>query len=395
MAIESQHYIQRGVSSKKDEVHQAIGKLDKGLFPGAFCKILPDSLTGSKDHCFVMHADGAGTKSSLAYIYWKETGDLSVFRDIAMDSLAMNLDDLACVGALDSLVLSNTIGRNRFYIPTEVIQAVIEGYDEALQMLREYNIDISLAGGETADVGDLVRTLIVDSTLVSRIKKEQVVDCAHISPGDIIIGFAGFGQSSWERKYNSGIGSNGLTAARHDLFFHEYAKKYPESYDANIPDNLVYCGSSSLKDPLPGTPLSIGQAVLSPTRTYAPLVKKLLDVFSGQVNGIIHCSGGGQTKCMKFGEQIHYIKDNLFPVPPLFQHIKASTGRSWKELAPVYNLGHRMEIFVSDPTVSDEIISMAKTMGIEAQIIGRCESSTDHSNALTLHVEGEEYQFKN
>ncbi len=389
---ESDIYLARGVSSSKSEIHQAIKNIDPGLVPGAFCKVLPDSLTGDPDYCLLMHADGAGTKSSLAYVYWKETGDISVFKDIAMDSLVMNLDDLACVGAVDRFLLSNTIGRNKFNIPGEVIQTVIEGFNEAISALAEEGIIIDFCGGETADVGDLVKTIIVDSTITTRIRRDEIIDLDNVKPGDKIVGFASFGQAKWETRYNSGIGSNGLTAARHDCFSSEYAEKYPESYSNDIPDNLVYCGKGKLIDPLPGTPLNLGQAILSPTKTFTPLIRKLLKQASGQIHGMVHCTGGGQTKCMKFGKSIHYIKDNLFAIPPVFSYIKSIRDFSLRELYPVYNMGHRLEVFVEEAIVKD-LIEISKQFGIEAREIGYCERSETGKNQLTIKHEGEIIQY--
>ncbi len=385
---ESDIYLARGVSSSKSEIHQAIKNIDPGLIPGAFCKVLPDSLTGDPDYCILMHADGAGTKSSLAYVYWKETGDISVFKDIAMDSLVMNIDDLACVGAVDRFLLSNTIGRNKFNIPGEVIQKIIEGFNEAISALAEQGVTIDFCGGETADVGDLVKTIIVDSTITTRLRRDEIIDLDNVKPGDKIIGFASFGQAKWETKYNSGIGSNGLTAARHDCFSSEYAEKYPESYSNDIPANLVYCGKGKLTDPLPDTPLTLGQAILSPTKTYTPLILKILKQLPGQIHGMVHCTGGGQTKCLKFGKNIHYIKDNLFPIPPVFSYIKNIRDFSLKELYPVYNMGHRLEVFVED-SVAKDLIDISKQFGIEAREIGYCESSKTGKNQLTIKHEGE------
>jgi phosphoribosylformylglycinamidine cyclo-ligase len=390
-SMESDIYIKRGVSSSKSDVHKALTNIDKGLYPGAFCKILPDLVSGSDDHALLMHADGAGTKSSLAYVYWKETGDVSIFRGIAMDSLVMNLDDLACVGAVDSFILSNTIGRNRSYIPGEVIQEIVEGYEEAADTLREYGVQIHSSGGETADLGDLVRTLVVDSTLTARIKKSDIVDLDQVKPGNVIVGFASHGQAVWEKEYNSGIGSNGLTAARHDVFHHDYASKYPESFNPDIDDELVYCGPGRIEDPLEGTPLTLGKAVLSPTRTYTPLVKKALKEFRKGINGVLHCSGGGQTKCLKFGQNIHYFKDNLMPVPPLFSHIQKVTGQPWKNLFPVYNMGHRLEMYV-EPEVAEDLISMSRELKIDAQIVGRCESS-ETGNKVSINWENETHEY--
>jgi phosphoribosylformylglycinamidine cyclo-ligase len=339
-----------------------------------------------------MHADGAGTKSSLAYIYWKETGDLGVFKDIAMDSLAMNLDDLACAGAVGRYLLSNTIGRNKFLIPGEVIKTIIDGYNDAIDVLSHHGIDIDFCGGETADVGDLVKTLIVDSTVTARMKRSEVIDLDTIQPGDCIIGFASSGQSAWETKFNSGIGSNGLTAARHDSLNHHYADKYPESFSPDMPVELAYCGSGELTQPLDGTTLNLGQALLSPTRSYTPLIKKILQALPGKIHGMIHCSGGGQTKCLKFGKSIHYIKNNLFPIPAIFNFLMKTRNISLQEMYPVFNMGHRLELFV-DESDSAEILKIAKACNIDAQIIGHCEKSTKEGNQLTICSEGQKIIF--
>ncbi|MFH2129315.1 MAG: AIR synthase related protein [bacterium] len=389
---ESDIYLARGVSSSKNEIHEAIKNIDPGLFPGAFCKVLPDTLTGDPDYCLLMHADGAGTKSSLAYLYWKETGDISVFRGIAIDSLVMNLDDLACVGAVDGFLLSNTIGRNKFFIPGEIIQTIIEGFSETIQTLAQYGIHIDLCGGETADVGDLVRTLIVDSTITARMPRSQVIDLDKVRPGDVIIGFASYGQSKWENVYNSGIGSNGLTAARHDCFSNIYADKYPESFSPEIPPTLVYCGKGRIEDPLEGTSLTLGQAVLSPTRTYTPLIRNILQHDPDTIHGLVHCTGGGQTKCLKFGHGIHYIKDNLFPIPPVFSYIINTKGYNLQEMFPVYNMGHRLELFTV-PSAVDDILAIAKESNIEARIIGYCEKSTSGFNELTIQHNEEQFTF--
>ncbi len=385
---ESNIYLARGVSSSKNEIHLAIKNMDAGLFPGAFCKVLPDVLSGDKNYCLLMHADGAGTKSSLAYVYWKETGDLSVFRDIALDSLVMNIDDLACVGAVDRFLLSNTIGRNKFKIPGDVISAVIEGFNDAIMTLKKFGVDIDLSGGETADLGDLVKTIIVDSTVITRLKRNQVVDLDNIREGDKIIGFASYGQAKWETKYNSGIGSNGLTAARHDCFSKEYAQKYPESYSSDIPQEMVYCGQGKISDPLEGTELTLGQAVLSPTRSYTPLIKRLLEKCPGKIHGMVHCTGGGQTKCLKFGKNIHYIKNNMFPIPPIFTYIKKTGNFSLNDMYPVYNMGHRLEIFVED-TITKDIIDIANECDVDARIIGHCQKSETGKNQLTIEHDNE------
>ena len=388
---ESDLYLHRGVSSSKSEVHKAIGSRDKGLFPGAFAQVLPDHLSGDPEACLLMHADGAGTKSSLAYLYWKETGDLNVFKGIAQDSLVMNLDDLGCVGAVTGFVLSNTIGRNKFLIPGEVIQAVIEGYSEVAARLAKEGIEIHMAGGETADLGDLVRTLIVDSTVAVRMKRKAVIDLGQVKPGMKLVGFASFGQARWETEYNSGIGSNGLTAARHDGLVHDYAQYYPESFAPEIPENLVYLGKNKVTDPLAGTPLSVGQALLSPTRTYLPLIKSMIKEFGGEIKGLIHCSGGGQTKCVKFGQGIHWIKDNLIEPPPIFKRIQENNGYSLAEMLPVYNMGQRLEAVVSADMVAP-VIALSKSLGILAQETGRLEASSG-ANHLSIFAQGEEIQF--
>jgi len=389
---ESDIYLSRGVSSSKSEIHEAIKNVDPGIFPGAFCKILPDTLTGDPDYCLLMHADGAGTKSSLAYLYWKETGDLSVFTGIAIDSLVMNLDDLACVGAVDHFLLSNTIGRNKFFIPGEVIQTIIEGFEETVQNLARHGVTIDMCGGETADVGDVVRTLIVDSTITARLKRNQVIDLGDVMPGDVIVGFASFGQSKWENRYNSGIGSNGLTAARHDCFSEIYAAKYPESFSPEIPSEMVYCGTGLIADPLAGTPLTLGQAVLSPTRTYTPLIRKILQQNPEDIHGLVHCTGGGQTKCLKFGHSIHYIKDDLFPIPPVFSYIIDNKGYSLQDMYPVFNMGHRLELFAPEAAV-DNILTIAKECEIDARIIGHCEQSISGVNQLTIRHNAEEITY--
>jgi phosphoribosylformylglycinamidine cyclo-ligase len=366
-------YEQRGVSSGKEDVHRAIKYLDKGLFPNAFCKIVPDLLGGDDQYCNIMHADGAGTKSSLAYMYWRETGDLSVWKGIAQDAVIMNVDDLLCVGAVDSILLSSTIGRNKKLIPGEVISAIINGTEEVLQMLREHGIGIYSTGGETADVGDLVRTVIVDSTVTARLKRADVIE-NHIRPGDVIVGFASFGQASYEPEYNGGMGSNGLTSARHDVFGKWLAQRYPESYDPSLPDHLIYSGGRHLTDPVPGSPLNAGKLVLSPTRTYAPVVKEVLREHRSHIHGMIHCSGGAQTKVLHFIESLHVIKDNLFDTPPLFSLIKQESGTSWREMYQVFNMGHRLEIYLEEK-YAPELIDIARQFNIEARVIGRVESS--------------------
>lgn len=390
--VESDIYSLRGVSSSKSDVHTAIENLDAGLFPGAFCKVLPDTLTNDPNYCLLMHADGAGTKSSLAYLYWKETGDLSVFKDIAMDSLVMNLDDLACVGAVDRFLLSNTIGRNKFRVPGEVIKTVIEGFNEAIEVLNEFGVTIDFSGGETADVGDLVKTIIVDSTITARIKRSEVIDLENIKPGDKIVGFAGFGQTRWEKTYNSGIGSNGLTAARHDCLNSEYGEKYPETYSKMIPPELVYCGKGKVTDPLEGTPLNMGKALLSPTRTYTPLIKSILNKLPGYVHGMVHCTGGGQTKCLKFGRGIRYVKDNLFPIPPVFKYIQKAKTIDLKEMYPVFNMGHRLEIFLDEKYV-DDVLTIAGDLNIEAKVIGYCDQAQTQTNELFITGNDKVYKY--
>ena len=369
----SKRYSQRGVSASKEDVHQAIKNIDKGLFPKAFCKIVPDYLTGDEQHCLVMHADGAGTKSSLAYMYWKETGDISVWKGIAQDALIMNLDDLLCVGATTNITLSSTIGRNKNLIPGEVISAIINGTEELIEELASYGVEIFSTGGETADVGDLVRTIIVDSTVTARMRRDAVIDNSRIQAGDVIVGLASYGQANYEDEYNGGMGSNGLTSARHVVFGSYLKEKYPESYDHLVPDELVYSGSMKLTDPVPGTPLDAGKLVLSPTRTYAPVIKRLLqEIGSNEIHGMVHCSGGAQTKILHFIEDLHIIKDNLFEVPPLFQLIQRESGTDWKEMYQVFNCGHRMEIYLNE-SLADSVINAASEFGVNAQIIGHVE----------------------
>lgn len=371
----SKRYAQRGVSAAKEDVHNAIKNVDKGLFPKAFCKIVPDYLTGDADYCLIMHADGAGTKSSLAYAYWKETGDLSVWKGIAQDALIMNIDDLLCVGAVDNIMLSSTIGRNKNLIPGEVISAIINGTEELISEMKQYGVTIHSTGGETADVGDLVRTIIVDSTVTARMERKNVIDNANIKPGDVIVGLASFGQASYEKEYNGGMGSNGLTSARHDVFDNYLAKKYPETFDAAVPKDLIYSGSKKLDDAVENSPLNAGKLVLSPTRTYAPIIKKILSRFSNtEIHGMVHCSGGAQTKILHFVENLHIIKDNLFEIPPLFKLIQAESGTDWKEMFQVFNMGHRMELYVSEE-IADTIIEISKTFDVDAQVIGRVEAS--------------------
>ena len=375
-------YASRGVSSGKEEVHAAIADVDKGLFPKAFCKIIPDYLTGSSDHCVVMHADGAGTKSALAYMYWKETGDVSVWKGIAQDALIMNLDDLICVGATGPILVSSTIGRNKHLIPGEVISALINGTEELLADLRNSGIDVQSTGGETADVGDLVRTIIVDSTVVARMRRSDVIDNSNIAPGQVVVGFSSFGQSIWESSYNGGMGSNGLTSARHDVFKKELKHRFPESVDPNTDEQWVYTGSYGLTDTVEGVPVNAGQLVLSPTRSYAPLMAKIFPEFKGRIQGMVHCSGGAQTKVLHFIENVHVIKDNLFPTPPLFQMIQAESGTEWSEMYKVFNMGHRLEIY-TDTEAALEMISIAEANGIEAKIIGRCEACSGQRVTVT------------
>lgn len=364
--------MQRGVSASKEDVHNAIRHIDKGIFPKAFCKIIPDILGGDPEYCNIMHADGAGTKSSLAYLYWKETGDLSVWKGIAQDALIMNIDDLLCVGAIDNILVSSTIGRNKMLIPGEVVSAIINGTDELLDELRDMGVGVYATGGETADVGDLVRTIIVDSTVTCRMRRSDVIDNARIRPGDVIVGLASFGQATYEKEYNGGMGSNGLTSARHDVFARYLAEKYPESYDEAVPRELVYSGGMTLTDTIDGVPLDAGKLVLSPTRTYAPVVKKLLDTMRGEIHGMVHCSGGAQTKILHFVDQVRVVKNNLFPVPPLFRIIQEQSGTDWAEMYKVFNMGHRLEIYLA-PERADEVIAVSKSFGVDAQMIGCVE----------------------
>ena len=378
----NERYMQRGVSASKEDVHNAIRNVDKGLYPKAFCKIIPDILGGDEAYCNIMHADGAGTKSSLAYIYWKETGDLSVWKGIAQDALIMNIDDLLCVGAVDGILVSSTIGRNKHLIPGEVIAAIINGTEELLAELRGQGIGVYATGGETADVGDLVRTIIVDSTVTCRMKRSDVIDNARIQAGDVIVGLASFGQATYETSYNGGMGSNGLTSARHDVLEHSLASRFPESYDATTPDDLVYSGSKALTEPIAGTPLDAGRLILSPTRTYAPIIKAILDELRPEIHGMVHCSGGAQTKVLHFVEGKHVIKDNMFPIPPLFDLIQKESGTPWAEMYKVFNMGHRMELYVS-PEHAARIIEISERFGVPAQIIGRVESA--EKNHLTIN----------
>jgi len=388
--MSEQRYSQRGVSATKDDVHKAIASIDKGLFPKAFCKIVPDYLTNDPKTCLVMHADGAGTKSSLAYMYWKETGDLSVWKGIAQDALVMNLDDLLCVGVTDNILLSSTIGRNKNNIPGEVIAAIIQGTEELIVDLAKHGVEIHSTGGETADVGDLVRTIIVDSTVTARIKRDDVIDNANIQAGDVIVGLASFGQATYEDVYNGGMGSNGLTSARHDVFSKILAKQYPESYDPNVPENFVYAGQKSLTEAT-NTPLDAGKLVLSPTRTYAPIIKAIFSqVDRQQIHGMVHCSGGAQTKILHFIDELHVMKDNLFDVPPLFQMIQEQSGTDWKEMYQVFNMGHRMELYVPE-TVASTLISISESFGVAAQIVGRVEAST--KKQLTISSPYGEFKY--
>lgn len=380
----------RGVSASKEDVHNAIKNIDKGLYPKAFCKIIPDILGNDPEYCNIMHADGAGTKSSLAYAYWRETGDLSVWKGIAQDALIMNIDDLICVGAVDNILVSSTIGRNKNLIPGNVISAIINGTDELLAELREMGVGAYAAGGETADVGDLVRTIIVDSTVTCRMKRSEVIDNANIRPGDVIVGLASFGQAAYEKEYNGGMGSNGLTSARHDVFGKYIAKKYPETYDHDLPDELVYSGSLKLTDKVPGTPLDAGRLVLSPTRTYAPVVKKVIDLLRGKIHGMIHCSGGAQTKILHFVENVHVIKDNMFPIPPLFRTIQEQSNTDWSEMYKVFNCGHRFEIYLPEE-YAQQVMEISRSFDIDARIVGRVESS-DRTH-LTIRSEFGEFKY--
>lgn len=387
----SKRYEQRGVSASKEDVHKAIKNVDKGLYPKAFCKIVPDYLTNNNDYCLIMHADGAGTKSSLAYMYWKETGDLSVWKGIAQDALIMNIDDLICVGATSNIMLSSTIGRNKNLIPGEVISAIINGTEELISELKKFGINIYSTGGETADVGDLVRTIIVDSTVTARIKQKNVIDNANIKAGDVIVGLASFGQATYEKEYNGGMGSNGLTSARHDVFHNHLAKKYPESFDSSVPLNLVYSGTKKLTDKVQNSPLNAGKLVLSPTRTYAPIIKEILSKYTAKdIHGMIHCSGGAQTKILHFVENLHIIKDNMFDIPPLFKLIQEQSKTSWKEMYQVFNCGHRMELYVN-PKIANEIIKTSKAFNVDAQIIGKVETS--NTKKLTIKSEFGTFEY--
>lgn len=388
--MSNQRYMMRGVSASKEDVHNAIKNIDKGLYPKAFCKIIPDILGGDPEYCNIMHADGAGTKSSLAYLYWKETGDLSVWKGIAQDALIMNIDDLLCVGAVDNILVSSTIGRNKLLVPGEVISAIINGTDELLEELREMGVGVYATGGETADVGDLVRTIIVDSTVTCRMKRTDVINNANIAAGDVIVGLASYGQATYEKSYNGGMGSNGLTSARHDVFSKYLAEKYPESYDAAVPSELIYSGGLKLTDEVEGSPIDAGKLVLSPTRTYAPVVKKLLDALRPNIHGMVHCSGGAQTKILHFVENVHVIKDNLFPIPPLFKTIQEQSGTDWAEMYKVFNMGHRLEVYLPEE-FANEVIEISKSFGIDAQIVGRVEAS-DHTH-LTIKSEKGTFEY--
>ena len=386
----SNRYMMRGVSAAKEDVHNAIKHIDKGIFPQAFCKIIPDILGGDPDYCNIMHADGAGTKSSLAYMYWKETGDLSVWKGIAQDAIVMNTDDLLCVGATDNILVSSTIGRNKMLIPGEVISAIINGTDELLAQMREMGVGIYPTGGETADVGDLVRTIIVDSTVTCRMRRDQVIDNAHIRPGDVIVGLSSCGQATYEERYNGGMGSNGLTSARHDVFSKYLAEKYPESYDHQVPDELVYSGKKTLTESIEGLGIDAGQLVLSPTRTYAPVIKEMLDQYRSDIHGMVHCTGGAQTKVLHFvGDNCRVVKDNMFEVPPLFRLIQSESGTAWKEMYKVFNMGHRMELYV-DASLADRLIAISEKYHIAAQVIGHVEEG---KKSLTIKSEFGEFEY--
>lgn len=387
---DSNRYMARGVSASKEDVHAAIRTIDKGLFPKAFCKVIPDVLGNDPEWCNIMHADGAGTKSSLAYLYWRETGDLSVWKGIAQDALIMNIDDLLCVGAVDNILVSSTIGRNKNLVPGEVIAALINGTEELCSELRNQGIGVYLTGGETADVGDLVRTIIVDSTVTCRMKRSDVISAGNIKAGDVIIGLASFGQATYEKEYNGGMGSNGLTSARHDVFAKYLAERYPESYDPSVPENLVFSGDCHLTDPVKDTSLDAGKLVLSPTRTYAPVIRKMLEKYRHDIHGLIHCSGGAQTKVLHFVDNVHVIKDNLFPVPPLFRLIQEQSGTSWKEMYQVFNMGHRMEIYV-DPQLAEPLMAIAASFNIDSRIVGRVEDWSGRK--LTIHTEAGIFEY--
>jgi len=384
-------YLQRGVSASKEDVHKAIEKIDKGLYPKAFCKIVPDTLAGDPEYCTIMHADGAGTKTSLAYLYWKETGDISVWKGIAQDAIVMNTDDLLCVGATGPMLYSSTIDRNKNRIPGEVIAEVINGAEEILDMLRSYGVEIYSTGGETADVGDLVRTVTVNSTVIARMKRSEVVDNANIKAGDVIVGLASYGQATYETSYNGGMGSNGLTSARHDVLGKYLAEKYGESFDPEVNSDLIYSGSKKLTDPVEGTSLNVGQLILSPTRTYAPVAKALLDELRPHIHGMVHCSGGAQTKILHFIDNLHIVKDNLLPVPPLFKLIQEESGTSWQEMYKVFNMGHRLEIYLSEKHAA-RVVELSQSFGIEAQVIGRVEASP--VKKLTISTEAGTFLYE-
>ena len=388
--MKENRYNQRGVSADKEDVHNAIKNVDKGLFPKAFCKIIPDYLSGDEDYCLIMHADGAGTKSSLAYMYWKETGDISVWKGIAQDALIMNIDDLLCVGATENIMLSSTIGRNKNLINGDVLSEIINGTEELLFEYKKYGVNIISTGGETADVGDLVRTIIVDSTVVSRMKRSDVINNANIKGGNVIVGLSSFGTATYETEYNGGMGSNGLTSARHDVFSKVLAEKFPESYDPSVPENLVYSGTKKLTDKIEGTNLDAGKLVLSPTRTYAPIIKEILDKFRDRIDGMVHCSGGAQTKVLHFVDNVHIIKDNLFALPPLFKMIQEESDTDWKEMYKVFNMGHRMELYVS-PEIAEDIIQISKSYNVDAKIVGRVEKSK--TKQLTINSEYGEFIY--
>ena len=388
--MKENRYNQRGVSADKEDVHNAIKNVDKGLFPKAFCKIVPDYLSGDEDYCLIMHADGAGTKSSLAYMYWKETGDISVWKGIAQDALIMNIDDLLCVGATENIMLSSTIGRNKNLINGDVLSEIINGTEELLFEYKKYGVNIISTGGETADVGDLVRTIIVDSTVVSRMKRSDVINNANIKGGNVIVGLSSFGIATYETEYNGGMGSNGLTSARHDVFSKVLAEKFPESYDPSVPENLVYSGTKKLTDKIEGTNLDAGKLVLSPTRTYAPIIKEILDKFRDRIDGMVHCSGGAQTKVLHFVNNVHIIKDNLFALPPLFKMIQQESDTDWKEMYKVFNMGHRMELYVS-PEIAEDIIQISKSYNVDAKIVGRVEKSK--TKQLTINSEYGEFIY--
>ncbi len=391
MASSNERYTLRGVSAAKEDVHNAIRNIDKGLFPRAFCKIIPDILGGDPEWCNIMHADGAGTKSSLAYAYWRETGDTSVWKGVAQDALIMNIDDLLCVGAVDNILVSSTIGRNKMLVPGEVVSAIINGTDELLAELRSMGVGVYATGGETADVGDLVRTVIVDSTVTCRMRRRDVIDNANIAAGDVIVGLASFGQATYEREYNGGMGSNGLTSARHDVFSKYLAEKYPETFDPAVPDELVYSGGLRLTDAVEGSPLDAGKLVLSPTRTYAPVVKRMLDEMRPAIHGMVHCSGGAQTKVMHFVENLHVVKDNLFPVPPLFRTIKEQSGTEWSEMYKVFNMGHRLEVYVGEDDAR-AVVDIARSFNIDARIVGHTEARPE-GNRLTIESEHGVFEY--